>query len=406
MLRMETIKKYYFISLAFIPLFQFLAQEYLHMNIINLFGFLGVLVLLLCKLYGREFTYPKYLLPFILLVFYYMIWAFVNGDAGNFDFDTILYFYRNQWIYSLVTLLLIENTVFDEQFIALIIKVFKVTIIVSFIVILYQLFVDPFFLMPPELKKDFLFRTQYEIRLQSIFGYIAPNEVAYSLIPIVSILIGYYLMLNKSLNPLWVIMAGIVFFGTKTRFIYLNFIVILLQYPLVNGLNIKKVTKIVLLSIISVIVLVFILNSAGFNIEVFIQNRLLSESASTRLLAVDMFSRFFPHNPFFGSGIHVGEDLSRAIGNRSSQIHVGYLSHLYEYGVIGTIVLLYFLISVLKRFYETSRYTNYYGSVFAFGVIFVTNLTTVNFSIYSYGILFAFIFNKFINDQYFKENIS
>lgn len=376
------------------------------MNIINLFGFLGVLVLLLCKLYGREFTYPKYLLPFILLVFYYMIWAFVNGDAGNFDFDTILYFYRNQWIYSLVTLLLIENTVFDEQFIALIIKVFKVTIIVSFIVILYQLFVDPFFLMPPELKKDFLFRTQYEIRLQSIFGYIAPNEVAYSLIPIVSILIGYYLMLNKSLNPLWVIMAGIVFFGTKTRFIYLNFIVILLQYPLVNGLNIKKVTKIVLLSIISVIVLVFILNSAGFNIEVFIQNRLLSESASTRLLAVDMFSRFFPHNPFFGSGIHVGEDLSRAIGNRSSQIHVGYLSHLYEYGVIGTIVLLYFLISVLKRFYETSRYTNYYGSVFAFGVIFVTNLTTVNFSIYSYGILFAFIFNKFINDQYFKENIS
>lgn len=376
------------------------------MNIINLFGFLGVLVLLLCKLYGREFTYPKYLLPFILLVFYYMIWAFVNGDAGNFDFDTILYFYRNQWIYSLVTLLLIENTVFDEQFIALIIKVFKVTIIVSFIVILYQLFVDPFFLMPPELKKDFLFRTQYEIRLQSIFGYIAPNEVAYSLIPIVSILIGYYLMLNKSLNPLWVIMAGIVFFGTKTRFIYLNFIVILLQYPLVNGLNIKKVTKIVLLSIISVIVLVFILNSAGFNIEVFIQNRLLSESASTRLLAVDMFSRFFPHNPFFGSGIHVGEDLFRAIGNRSSQIHVGYLSHLYEYGVIGTIVLLYFLISVLKRFYETSRYTNYYGSVFAFGVIFVTNLTTVNFSIYSYGILFAFIFNKFINDQYFKENIS
>lgn len=403
---METIKKYYLISLSLLPLFQVIAQIYLHKNILNLFGFIGVIVFFLCRLYGQEFNYPKYLFPYILLILYYIIWAFVNGNAGKLDIDTILYFFRNRWIYGLIILILIENTEFDEKFIQLVIKIFKVTIFVSFVVVIYQLLVDPFFLMPPELEKDFLSRTQYEIRLQSIFGYIAPNEVAYSLIPIVSILIGYYLMQNKAFNPVWIIMAGIVFFGTKTRFVYLNFVVILLQYPLVNGLNIKRVMKIGMISIISLVVLVFILSSSGFDVEEFIQNRLLSESASTRLLAVKMFANFFPKTPFFGSGIHVGEDLARAIGNRSSQIHVGYLSHLYEYGIVGTILLLYFLFSVLKKFYETAKRSYYFGSLFAFAALFITNLTTVNFSIYSYGLLFAFIFNKFINDQSLKENIS
>jgi hypothetical protein len=403
---METIKKYYLFSFAFIPLFQVLAQIYFHKNILNLFGFFGVLVIILSKVYGKEFKYPKYLLPYILLLIYYIIWAFVNGNAGKMDMDTILYFYRNRWLYSLVVLLIIENTEFDEQFIKLIVNVFKITILVSFIVTIYQLFINPFFLMPPELKEDFFSRTQYEIRLQSIFGYIAPNEVAYSLIPIISILIGYYLMQGKSLNPVWILMAGIVFFGTKTRFIYLNFFIILLQYPLVNGLNIKKIIKVSLIGVISIVVLVFVLNSSGFNVGEFVQDRLLSESASTRLLAVDMFKVFFPKNPFFGTGIHVGEDLARAIGNRSSQIHVGYLSHLYEYGIIGTFLLLYFLLSILRKFHETSSNTYYYGSLFAFATLFVTNLTTVNFSIYSYGLLFAFIFNKFINDRYIEKNIS
>ncbi len=403
---METVKKYYFISFAFIPLFQFLAKEYLHMNFVNLFGLLGVLVFFLCKLTGSKFVYPKYLFPFILLILYYLIWDFVNGSAGKLDITTLTYLFRNRWLYSLVILILIENTSFDKVFIDQIIVIFKVTIVISFIVTLIQLFIDPFFLMPPELKMDFLMRSQYNIRLQSIFGYIAPNEVAYSLIPIMAILIGFYLMNKSSLGLIWILLASVVFFGTKTRFVYLNFVIILLQYPYVNGIKIKNTIKITIIGFVSSILLFFVLKSIGFSIEEFIQDRLMSESASTRLLAIEMFARFFPENPFFGSGVHVGDDLYRAIGGRSSQMHVGYLSHLYEFGIVGTILLFYFLFSTLKMFYDDSKITLYYGSLFAFVTIFVTNITLVHFSIYNYGILFAFIFNKYLNDQYHSKDIS
>jgi len=213
-------------------------------------------------------------------------------------------------------------------------------------------------------------------------------------------------MKKTSLGLIWILLASVVFFGTKTRFVYLNFIIILFQYPYVNGIKIKNTLKIIIIGFVFSIILFFVLKSIGFSIEEFIQDRLMSESASTRLLAIEMFARFFPENPFFGSGVHVGEDLFRAIGGRSSQMHVGYLSHLYEFGIVGTILLFYFLFSTLKMFYEDSKVTLYYGSLFAFVTIFVTNITLVHFSIYNYGILFAFIFNKYINDQDHSKDIS
>ncbi len=161
-----------------------------------------------------------------------------------------------------------------------------------------QLFFDPFFLTPDETIIHYFSRSQYEIRLQSIFGYIGSNEVSYSFIPIISVLIGYYNANNKSFGLLWLFMAGVVFFGTKTRFIYLNYFIILLQYPLVTGLKIKNSIRILFLSLLASIVVLFVLQNIGFNIDEFIENRLLSKSASTRILAIEMFVKFFPNNPF------------------------------------------------------------------------------------------------------------
>ena len=143
---MDTVKKYYFIAFSFLPLFQFVAQEFLHKNIVNLFGLIGVMIYFVHILKGDNLKYPKYLIPFILLIIYYAIWDFVNGDIKEIGLFT--YFYRNSWLYSLVLLILIENTSFDKQFIDRIIIIFKGTIVVAFVVVLFQLIIDPFFLMP------------------------------------------------------------------------------------------------------------------------------------------------------------------------------------------------------------------------------------------------------------------
>ena len=58
---------------------------------------------------------------------------------------------------------------------------------------------------------------------------------------------------------------------------------------------------------------------------------------------------------------------------------------------------------VMLRQAKIYKKKNYYGSLFAFITFLLGNVTLVNYLIYSYGLLFAFIFNKFINDKEFKE---
>ncbi len=107
---MDKIKKYYFTAFTLLPLFQIVAQIVLHKNIVNLFGLAGVAIYLTYLLIGEKLIYPKYLIPFILLIAYYGIWDFINGSIA--EKGIVLYFYRNSWIYSLV--ILIVNRVMNQ----------------------------------------------------------------------------------------------------------------------------------------------------------------------------------------------------------------------------------------------------------------------------------------------------
>ena len=218
------------------------------------------------------------------------------------------------------------------------------------------------------------------------------------MIPIVAIMIGYNLKKEKPLHPIWLILSSIVFIATNSRWVYLNLIVILIQYLLVKGINLKKVLKISFLIILGISSIYILLQFSGYNINSFIEERLLAKSAASRFLALEMFTKFFPKNPFFGTGIHVAEDLRRAISGRSSQIHVGYLSHLYEYGLVGSYFLFGAWFLITRNFHRVAKQTGYYGSLFAFIAFLVGNLTLVIYSVYCYGLLFAFIFNKMMND--------
>lgn len=395
---MDFVKRYYFLTLALFPLIQFVFIQYLHRSFVLVYGALGTLLYLAYLFSGVKFKYPKYILPLILLVIYYFIWDMVNGELITLRSGIISYLFSNIWLHTVFFLILVANTDFDDAFIKTILIIFKATIIIAFVVSIIQLF-NPLFFAPPEYRIASLFLNQYEVRLPSMFGYLSPREVGTSFIPIISILVGYYLYRKSNLNIAWLFMAGLVFFANKSRWIYLNFVVILFQFPVVYGIHLKKIYRIILIGSVFLIVLIFVMQSTGFDFEVFVQERLLSESSSTRFLAFEMFREFFPQNPFFGSGVHVDESLARAIGGRSSQIHVGYLSHLYEYGIIGSMFLFSFWFLVLKKFYLTASKKEYYGSLFAFIAFLVANLTLVDYSIYFYGLLFAFIFDKYIHDQ-------
>jgi len=142
------------------------------------------------------------------------------------------------------------------------------------------------------------------------------------------------------------------------------------------------------------ILFLFTINLGKTGAGAYIAERLLANTASTRFLAFELFAKYFPENPFFGTGEHVTAELARSLQGRSSQIHVGYLSHLFEFGIFGSILLFSFWFYIAKRLFKTSRRFNYYGTFLGFLCFLVANLTLVKYSIFEYGIILSLLFNK------------
>ncbi len=400
---MSDVKRLFFLTLALFPLLQYLSIEYLHRAFDLLFGFLGTALLLVYIINGTKIVFPKYILIYIIIAVYYLGWDIANNKMGTLSSGVLTYIYSAVNIHVISILLLIENTKFDKRFIDSVLLIFKITIVIAFIVSVIQFTVNPFFFTPKELVAEYFNRGFFDIRRTSIFGYISPNEVGKSLIAIVAIMIGYSLKIKKPVNVIWLILAGVVFFTTNSRWVYLNFMIILLQYPIVNGINTKKVLLYALIAVMALSAIYISLRALNYDINAYIKGRLLSESAETRFIALKAFAEYFPKNPFFGSGVHVGEDLRRVIFGRTSQIHIGYLSHLYEFGLIGSFFLFSAWFLITRYFYRTAKQSGYYGSLFAFIAFLAGNLTLVIYSIYCYGLLYAFIFNKYINDKEFSK---
>lgn len=397
---MDIIRRYYFLGLASLPLWLITTHRVLDNNFNDFFGFFAVVIIIISYAGGTKIKLPKYILPLVLLILYYVIWDAINGIYNFLSIRQVLiYLVRFKWLHLIATLLLIENTQFDKNFIQTVIIIFKITIITAFIVSAIQFFIDPFFLTPKGVDEILLMQDIHDIRYGSIFRYESSNGVGMSFIPIMSILIGFHLYKNNNLNILWILMAAFIVFATKSRYVYLNFFVILIQYPLIRGIQLNKLMRILILLIFTTLAFYYTLNYVGFRIDEFFRDRLLSESAYTRLVAIELFAKFFPESPYFGTGVHLTDSVIRALAGRSSQIHIGYLAHLYSFGIVGSIMLFVFWYMILRYFRSVAISTKYYGSLFAFITFLIANLTLVQYNIYHYGLLLAFVFNKTIQDE-------
>jgi len=106
--------------------------------------------------------------------------------------------------------------------------------------------------------------------------------------------------------------------------------------------------------------------------------------------------------------VHLTEEIkeaSKAVG--SSQIHVGYLSHLVSFGIVGSFFMFGFWFLLAKKLYKSAKYTKYWGSFFAFLIYLWAQTTLVYYSIFFYGLIFAFVFDKYVKDNYSnKEFVS
>jgi hypothetical protein len=343
-----------------------------------------------------------------LLLFLYDIynifWNFYNG--GYERRGTIELLLNINVSSTIFLLIIIYNTKFTPQFIKKTITIIKLTVVIASIVSLIQVINISFMDAGPLWNKSIInndnLNTLYELRRESIFSFVNPNELGLSYMPLLSVLIGVLIIQKSRYYIIFLILGGISAFLSNTRYVMIAFIFLTFQILIAQKRFLIGLTKYLITLLVSVLLLGFILTSLGYDIKDWYNSRLFAEgsiSETTRYKAIDNFVIFFPKNPLFGVGGMTEEILEASNSIGSSQIHVGYLAHLVYFGIIGSFFLFGFWFLILLKLFRTARMTKYWGSFVAFFIFLWANATLVAFSLFFYGIIFAFVLDKYYLDN-------
>ncbi|MFC2149025.1 O-antigen ligase family protein, partial [Bacteroidota bacterium] len=396
------------------PLFSFLIYEGTGVNPSYLFGFicLCLLIIRLFSIYSsaKNLLIPNYVILFGVFTFYTILSSiFVSNEL--IEEGAFKYLYSNSFLLTFFAFVVIENTSFPPSWMKIAIKVLGFTLIIAAIVSVVQIF-EPLFLVKgkslikglsferieeyyrnnPEEETGSISRFLSGYRL-SIYSYINGISVGIDTICILSLLIALKSQ-NWVKTGVWVVAAALVSFLSSARWIMLNFLVVASQIIWISKNKLLNTFKYVLFGVMIIIFLVPIIEYSGMDIQKFIEERLLSKSAYTRILAFEIFSKVYLDNPIFGTGGVNTPKMERLISGRTSQIHVGYLKLFYYYGLVGGVIYLTFLASLLNRLWKMAQRSNYWGGFFAFLAFAIANLTLVELDLFYFGLLLALIFSN------------
>lgn len=390
----------FYIILPFAPLLAYILYYtnseydfYVYLRIC--LSILGVGLILECLAFNKKLIIPSFLIPYFLYTLYRILWACVNGEMQRKG--VAFYLLYNINIQIILMIIITYNITITSYIKDFIIHIFVIILIVSTLVSIYQL-IDPLFLTG--YKSDTNINI-YQIRRCSIFTIMAPLDLGLTFLPIFSLLVVEYLVNTKNINLILLILflGGLISVLSNTRWIMVGYLIILLM--VIFHYNPKFIGKIrnIMLTIISIIIIIACITYFGYDLIEFWNQRLFPEGSiyySTRYGALVNFLTFFPQKPWLGTGVHLTDEIysaSKAIG--SSQIHVGYLSHLISYGIIGSFFLFSFWLWLAITLWKHAKRTGYWGSFYAFLIYLWGQATWVDYSIMYCGLIFALIFDNY-----------
>jgi len=361
-----------------------------------------------------KFKIPPYIIVFIIFVFYTVLSDIV---IVNRKID-IKYFYTNYLIGSVLILIIVENTKISKKFFDILFIVNHIILFIALVVIIIQQFGDRLFFVNPEFHQILAERSYSNTRLPSIYSWIgSTSALGLCFFPILGLHISHHLKNNYKGVFLMYLIGIVVAFVSKSRFIMLNYVLLLILIPIYKGFSLKLVVQYIMIFILFLFVSYHSSKLIGLDTDRIINERILekdkggilSGTASTRLLAFNIFNRLYFKTPIFGKGrFHgVGEEgirdteLIRILRRRSSHIHVGYLSLFYYYGLIGGIIYLIFLFFITKETYIGAKITSYWGPFLAILQFLFTNLTGTVLNLFIMGIVISLVYHK-----YYTQDIS
>lgn len=367
----------------------------------------GAILLLLLESHKSGKLHFPYYLRYLLIFTIYTIISDVFFANKQF---TPAYLFKNQVLFGFLGALVIENTWFPKAYMKKLTRYLKVLFWLSVVVILIQQLIDYNFMLNPHALEELEATDEMERRFSSIYSYLGGTIYAgLTVIPILSIIVAENLKRNKPVMIYYT--AGAIFsLINKSRWILVNLFI-----ALFNKYNLRKTSLVQVFKLVGMVILISLatsltLNYFGFNVDELVAERFLetkhgglqSGAASTRLLAFEIFGKVYPDNPVLGKGnFSWGEgatgdkELATLLKGRSSQIHVGYLSLFYWYGMLGTLPFLFFLYCMIKKMHRTAQQLDYWGPYWGMMGFLAANLTLVCLNINIPGLLLCLAYNKY-----------
>jgi hypothetical protein len=92
------------------------------------------------------------------------------------------------------------------------------------------------------------------------------------------------------------------------------------------------------------------------------------------------------------------DEVLNLLKGRSSQLHVGYLASLYTFGIVGSLFLFSYWVTLTTDMFRTAKKSGFYAGFYAMLTFLVANLTLVSFTIHYYGLILSLLLTRSILD--------
>jgi len=357
-------------------------------------------------LISPKINFPKYLLLFILFTLYRSISIWVN-DLVPPEMNLVRFMLSDKNVVACLLFFVIENTDFDQRFIKLMTRNIFIVVIISLLVSLVQFKYPTFFVAPEILENANNENFLRENRIFSIYSWQNLNSLGTTFPIMIGILLNFYSQ-RRTVFP-FIFFAGIVVsFLSKARYVMLSTIIVISQLFFTSSIKSNKKIYILLIFFASFMVAISVAKLSNYDIQQVIDERILEKgtnmgSANTRVLSFYVFLKVFPDHPLLGVGPATQFEVVRLLGGSAPLIHIGYLSYLYFYGVVGCFFLFFSIFFMLRYAWIIGSKYEFWAGFYGLLAFCVANLTMVYFNFSEMGIILTFIYLKYFKDTASEE---
>ena len=395
----KIVKNLFIWLLPFYPIWAWLCLTFTKKPIFYPLG----LILIICAVYfliTQPKKLPNYVLFYILFATYHVGSIIYNNtfpiEASKSNFILFL----DNHVRTCLFFIIIEHTIFDDEFIEKLNKRIFIIVIISVIVSLIQS-KKPEFFFNVEADSDFVYIS--ENRVFSIYSWLGLNSGGVTFPILISILLNVY-KLNKPIVLFGTLSSIVVAFLTKARYVMISTLIVLSQLLIDKKISLSKIFISLSFFIFGLFVIVIIAQSTGYDINKVINERILEKgndmgSAKARILSYEVFLKVFPDNPLFGVGPSTRQNVIDLLMGEAVIIHVGYLGYLYYYGLIGCLFFFLAVFFILKNAWIVGIRDKFWAVFYGLLAFLLANFTFEYFNFSEMGILIGIVYLRYFNYQ-------